>query len=223
MGERQAREVTFETFECLGLGGGEIGTAQSVSDADEFAVVAVQIVAAQRPRVIDLVGGGNTPDDGGVVPAQPVRIVGVIGKSVGPNTFDGVMHGPHRAGQTLGGVGGAISGADEEGQRMAQADIGPRRVDPPHRLDPARTIHRRLGHQARMMHAHPEDARVQTFHVRRALQPEDECGRVGMHVPGRRVRAEPARIADRVVEAHPAQNLDFTCSSNLSLSHLPMY
>src|SRR5690242_9978703 len=93
-----------------------------MTDPHEFAVVAIDV--AQRGGVIQLVCGRDTPDHGGIVPAQPVRVVSVVGQAVGTNTLDGVVHGAHRLGDPFGGFGGPVGGPDEERHRVCQPDAG---------------------------------------------------------------------------------------------------
>ena len=196
------RQVLGQAGEGVGFGRGQVGPTQRVTDAHEFPVIAVEFGAPQRLRVVDLVRGGDTPDDGGIVPAKPGRIVGVVGRTVGPDTFDGVVHRAYRPRQSLGGLGRAVRGPHEEGQRVPESGHRAVGID-----GQGRGSVLAAPDQPRVLHTHPEDARVETLQVRRTLQTEDERGRVRMDVPGRAARAEPTRIAGRLLEVHPAEEL----------------
>ena len=110
VGRRQA-------FQGLRLRGGQLSTTQRNADPGEFPVVLVDV--GQRPPVIGARALWRSPVTTVAVPAQPIRIVGVIGEPV--------RRTPSRCGAWIArSVPGARQwesnrgGSNEEGQRVRQ-------------------------------------------------------------------------------------------------------
>src|SRR5690606_26538347 len=179
-GDGQAGQVGLQALGGLCLGGGQVGAAEGLADPDELAVVAVDV--AQGPAVVALVRGGQAPHDGGVVPAEPFGVVGVVGDAVRAGALDRVVHGADGARQLLGGRGGAVGGADEERDGVREAHRAAFGVD----VAGGDAVDA-FG-EAGVVVPHPADARVEPLDVGGGDQPEDQRGQVRVDVPDRAAR-----------------------------------
>ena len=61
--------------------------------------------------------------------------------------------------------------------------------------------------EPRVVHAHPVDRRVEPLDVSGALQAEDQCVHVRVHVPHGAAWPEPAGVADGRRELHPPEEM----------------
>ena len=185
--------LVVEACEHLVLGGRQVGAAQRLADADELAVVLVDV--AQRAHVVALVRLGDPPDHRRVGPPQHVRVVRVVGPAVGPHAANAVVHAADRARESLGHRGRPIGDAHEERDRVAAAGRGALGIDAPGR-DAVLVALQRAG----VVVAHPREVGVERLDRCRRVKAEREQRRVLVHVPDRAVGAEPAGVAGRLGE-----------------------